>query len=317
MKKQGVDTSKFSLSAVFNEEKYIQIMASRVADKASFYEEASEIIRPRGKEAPELIHRFGDLQGVVESGDAASGWVVWTRTGAPGSVRLLRKFRRLDGRWFNDSETWDYTHRLGPATTTPAPQGPPGYASPREAFEARRKALARRDLCTSFASSTPEAQFQEVESLVIWWLFQHEVLGGSELEYPANAAQKTRFTAYMKKNGVNLSIFAPGDQSFEAIASRVADKASFYEEASEIIRTGGMEAPDFMYDFGDLQEIEASGDAARGWVLWNRHHVYQDGVKKVTGTVRVLRKFRKLDGRWFNDSKTWDYTEFDPANAKQ
>ena len=57
---------------------------------------------------------------------------------APGSVRLLRKFRRVDGRWFNDSETWDYTHR----GTERGAQGPPGYASPREAFEARRKALA-------------------------------------------------------------------------------------------------------------------------------------------------------------------------------
>jgi hypothetical protein len=315
MKKHGVDTSKFSLSAIFNEEKYIQIMASRVSDKATFYEEASELIRPRGKEAPELIHDFGDLQGVAEAGDAASGWIVWTRTGAPGSVRLLRKFRRVDGRWFNDSETWDYTHRLGAAT--PAAQGPPGYASPREAFEARRKALAGRDWRTSFASSTPEAQFQEVESLVGWWCFQHEVLGGSDLEYPASIAQKARFAAFMKKNGVSTSIFASGGGDIETMATRVPDRASFYEEASEIIMTGGMEAPDFIYDFGDLQGVEVSGDAARGWVVWNRDHVYENGVKKVTGTVRVLRKFRKLDGRWFNDSKTWDYTEFDSANSKQ
>jgi hypothetical protein len=314
MKKHGVDTSKFSISAIFNEEKYIQIMASRVADKATFYEEASEIIWPRGKEAPELIHDFGDLQGVAEAGDAASGWIVWTRTGAPGSVRLLRKFRRMDGRWFNDSETWDYTHRLGAAT--PAAQSPPGYASPREAFEARRRALAGRDWRTSFASSTPEVQGQEVAHLVEWWFYLGDRLGGSDLALPASIAQKARFAAFMKKNGVRTSIFAPGGGDIETMASRVPDKAAFYEQASEIIETGGMEAPDFIYDFGDLQGVEVSGDAARGWVVWNRDHVYENGVKKVTRSVRLLRKFRRVGGRWFNDSRIWDYTEFD-ANAKR
>jgi hypothetical protein len=314
MKKRGLEFPRFSPLILWNEEKLIKNMASRVADKATFYEEASELIWPRGKEAPELIHDFGDLQGVAESGDTADGWIVWTCTGVPGSVRLLRKFRRVDGRWFNDSETWDYTHR--PWTATPAAQGPPGYASPREAFEARRKALAERDWRTSFASSTPEVQGQEVENLVWWWFYLGDRLGGSDLELPAKMAQKARFTAFMKKNGVSNSIFGSGGGDIEGMASRVPDKAAFYEEASEYIRTGGMEAPDFIYDFGDLQGVEVSGDAARGWVVWNRDHVYENGVKKVTRSVRLLRKFRRVGGRWFNNSRICDYTEFD-ANTKR
>src|SRR5262245_48756448 len=51
----------------------------------------------------------------------------------------------------------------------PAAQAPPGYSSPREAFEARRKALARREWRTSFASSTPAVQDLEVENLVRCW----------------------------------------------------------------------------------------------------------------------------------------------------
>ena len=142
-------------------------MASRVADKAAFYEEVSEIIRPRGQEAPESTHDFGELQGVAVSGDSASGWVVWSRKEGRRIVRLLRKFRRVDGRWFNDDETWDYTPRRADEA---AAQAPPGYASPREAFEARRKALARRDLRTAFASLTPAAQGREVENLVGEWV---------------------------------------------------------------------------------------------------------------------------------------------------
>jgi hypothetical protein len=218
------------------------------------------------------------------------------------------------GLCLTDSAHRDYTHR--PWTATPAAQVPPGYASPREAFEARRKALAARDWRTSFASSTPEVQGQEVEHLVGWWFYQGDMLGGSDLEWPAKMAQKARFTAFMKKNGVSNSIFGSGGGDIEGMASRVPDKAAFYEQASEIIETGGIEAPDFIYDFGDLQGVEVSGDAARGWVVWNRDHVYENGVKKVTGSVRLLRKFRRVGGRWFNDSETWDYTELD-ANAKR
>lgn len=317
MKKHDVEWPKSVLSSIsflLDEEKLIKTMASRVVDKATFYEEASELIWPRGKEAPELIHDFGDLQGVTETGDTADGWIVWTRTGAPGSVRLLRKFRRVDGRWFNDSETWNYTHRLW--TATPAAQGPLGYASPREAFEARRKALAERDWRTSFASSTPEVQGQEIEHLVWWWFYLGDRLGGSDLELLASIAQKARFAAFMKQHGVRTSIFASGGGDIETMASRVPDKAAFYEQASEIIETGGMEAPDFIYDFGDLQGVEVSGDAARGWVVWNRDHVYENGVKKVTRSVRLLRKFRRVGGRWFNDSRVWDYSEFG-TNAKK
>jgi hypothetical protein len=98
---------------------------------------------------------------------------------------------------------------------------------------------------------------------------------------------------------------------------KLADKAAFYEEANEIQHLGGQEAPDFIYDFVDLQWVEVSGDSARGWIVWNRDHVYENGVKKVSKSVCLLRKFRRVDGRWFNDSETWDYTDFDPKEVQR
>jgi hypothetical protein len=325
MKKYGLEFSDFSplsLGLLIDEEKVLKTAASRVADKAAFYRELSEIIRPRGQETPERIHDFGDLQGIEESGDSASGWVVWKREQGRKPARLLRKFRRVDGRWLNDSETWDYTlwHAVQPA------QVPPGYPSPREAYEAKRKALAERDWRTSFASSTPAAQDLEIEHIVGWWFLMDE--GGKvgpfvnrELGAAAEHAMETKLRLFMKKNGVKKPLIFFGDEQirkmFETLASH---KAAFYEGAYEGMMPVGRESPESEYDMGDLQGVEVSGDTARGWVVWDRDYDYENGVRKTKKgpkTVRLLRKFRKLDGRWFNDNVTWDYTHFDPEEVKK
>ncbi len=311
IKKHGVDASGSSVADRYDDEKFIKRTASQVVDKATFYRDASEIVRFKGEEAPELIHNIGELQGGTESGETASGWVVWTRKHGSGSVRLLRKFRRLNGRWFNDSDTWDYTRRSVDAS---AAQHPPGYSTPREAFEARRKALARRDWHTSFASSTTAVQTREIENLLGTWILGNGmgILNDSELDQAANIVQKAKRSATMKKYRVVMPLFTlNAHMAAKAKARMVADKAAFYEEVSEILRSAGQEAPESIYDIGDLQGIEISGKTATGWVVWNRDHVYENGVKKITRTVRLLRKFRRVDGRWFNDSQTWDYTEFD------
>ncbi|WP_165223794.1 hypothetical protein [Aquisphaera insulae] len=320
MKKHGLELTNFSFGLVFNQEKFIKTMASRVADRAAFYAEASELIRPVGKESPESIHDFGDLQGVVESGDSASGWIVWTFKNSTRSARLLRKFRKVDGRWLNDSETWDYTRRI---SHEPA-QGPPGYASPREAFEARRKALAGRDWRTAFASSTPAVQGQEVENLVSFWVVFETGGGiggpfvGNEPDFAAQEAIEARFRETMKKHGLVFPLFGFGlEERIKAMTPRDADKmASFYEEVSEIMWGGRQEASDSVDGFGDLQGIEVSGDTARGWVAGNRDQVHQDGAKKAAKPVRRLWKFRRLNGRWFNDGMTSDPADHGSEKGK-
>lgn len=278
-----------------------------------------------------------------------------------------------------------------------AAQAPPGYPSPREAFEARRKALARRDWRTSFASSTPAAQELEVANLVGSWVLMESGLVADpfvKLGWLERIVEKAKLRALMKTHGFELTEFwaeydkgyraahgvdlakwkaeirkrrherterylkdhplereefekrlrdspevdhvppRPGEapdppppapelddelllKTIKTVASRVTNKAAFYEEVSEILRSRGQEAPELIYDFGDLQGIAVSGDSARGWIVWNRHHVYEAGVKKVSGSERLLRKFRRLDGRWFNDSETWDYAQFDPKKPKK
>ena len=89
--------------------KATETMMSRVTIKAAFYEEASEIIRSTGDEAPNWVSDSEDLRGVAVSGDSARGWVVWNFRGRE-PTRLLQTFRRLDGRWYNDNETWDLTY---------------------------------------------------------------------------------------------------------------------------------------------------------------------------------------------------------------
>ncbi|HEV3164934.1 MAG TPA: hypothetical protein VGZ22_12970, partial [Isosphaeraceae bacterium] len=162
----------------------------------------------------------------------------------------------------------------------PAAQAPPGYSSPREAFEARRKALARRDWRTCFASSTPAAQDLEVENLVRCCIF-NEVgfeagpFDGDKLGEAERRAGNAKLRATMKKHGLEISNFSFGilfdeEKFITTRATRVADKAAFYEEVSEIIRPRGKEAPELIHDFGDLQGIAVSGDSASGWVVWSR-----------------------------------------------
>jgi hypothetical protein len=98
-----------------------RVILSQLIDKAGFYEEAMELLKPRVVEPGEEDHAFGDLQGVTVSGDTARGWVVCHSEIHMNGVlepikpgRVLCCFRRLDGRWFNDNREADLTRYDGP-----------------------------------------------------------------------------------------------------------------------------------------------------------------------------------------------------------
>jgi hypothetical protein len=91
-----------------------RVILSQFVDKAGFYEEAMELIKPRVVAPGQEDYVFGDLQGVTATGDTARGWVVCQseihvngdrEAIKPG--RVLCRFRRMNGRWYNDNREGD------------------------------------------------------------------------------------------------------------------------------------------------------------------------------------------------------------------
>jgi len=98
-----------------------KVILSQLVDKAGFYEEAMDLLKPKVVEPGEEDYVFGDLQGVTVSGDTARGWVVCHsdirmngERGAFKPGRVLCRFRRLNGRWYNDNREGDLTRYDGP-----------------------------------------------------------------------------------------------------------------------------------------------------------------------------------------------------------
>jgi len=276
-----------------------------------------------------------------------------------------------------------------------AAQAQPGYSSPAEAFEARRRALARRDWRTVFASSTPEVQDDEVLILGQFWIYIEDGMEGGPydgLPEPERKAGMARMRAVMKKHGLVLQeiwaehdrqfhaahgvdrakivadlrkrgrermeearkkatteerkefddflkghpevvdefILLPGEKPnppipepdlelfFKIMMSRITDKAAFHEEASELFKPKtkdkDKDKPGDADVFGDLKGLIVTGDSAKGWIVWSRSQMV-NGTRDVWPPVRVLRKFRRLDGRWYNDDLSEDRTHFDDAKA--
>jgi hypothetical protein len=208
------------------------------------------------------------------------------------------------------------------------PQTPRGYASPREAFEGRRTAIARRDWRTAFSSLTPESQEAEVYNLCAGWIWIEcdgecgpiDGPGESDSQRKAGVA---RLRAITKKHGVDLekvrveyvrrhhdtpsvNLDATLDE-FERMsriaAAKVTNKAAFYEEATELFTRKVRD--DLDPDYGDLQGLTVSGDRARGWVLKTTYCLVGSSsgqpLRKLAGTYRLERCFRRIGGRWFVD----------------
>lgn len=270
----------------------------------------------------------------------------------------------------------------------PATDAPPGYASPQEAFEARRDAVARRDWRRAFASSTPEVQDAEVSLLGFGWLLVEGGMEGGPFDGPGEEGRKegrVKLRATMKKYGLDAErLWAEYDKRYLAshgvdlakikaelrrrgrerlerrlqehpderaeveehlkehpedadlfllppdpgeepdpslpdlddplliavILALVADKAGFYEEASEIFTPRAKDESGYVDVFGNLKGVTVAGDSAKGWIRWSRS-VMRNGTRDVWKPVRVLRKFRRLDGRWYNDSPWEDLTDYD------
>lgn len=94
------------------------------------------------------------------------------------------------------------------------------------------------------------------------------------------------------------------------ILSQLVDKAGFYEEAMELIKPRVVAPGQEDYVFGDLQGVTVSGDTARGWVVC-RSEIRVNGVREAIKPGRVLCRFRRMNGRWYNDNREGDLTRYD------
>jgi hypothetical protein len=94
------------------------------------------------------------------------------------------------------------------------------------------------------------------------------------------------------------------------ILSQLVDKAGFYEEAMELLKPKVVAPGQEDYVFGDLQGVTVSGDTARGWVVC-RSEIRVNGVREAIKPGRVLCRFRRMNGRWYNDNREGDLTRYD------
>ena len=71
-----------------------------VTDKAAFYDEVKEFMTPKVpkiKDPLDLTYDYGDLEGLIESGNTAKGWVAWTMyhlDGQPGKPNVKVAYPR-------------------------------------------------------------------------------------------------------------------------------------------------------------------------------------------------------------------------------
>lgn len=105
------------------------------------------------------------------------------------------------------------------------------------------------------------------------------------------------------------------DMELEArvILSQIVDKAGFYEEAMDLVKPKVVAPGQEEYVFGDLEGVTVSGDKARGWVLCKSElkNNYNDPIRP----GRILCRFIKINGRWYNDNREGDLERFDnPQN---
>lgn len=261
-----------------------------------------------------------------------------------------------------------------------------GYSSPREAFDAMRKAADRRDWRAVFSSLTPASQdaaFLELCYGCLW------IEAGGEygpFDTDGDAARKrqeAKLRATLKKYGLDShaidaayarkyremhgfdlkkfwadaerccrkrldeyfaahpqlrkqDFIIPADaeegsddpeMDFDVLTKvalqLVANKAAFYEEAMELLtpergrplnatvlgqrsKATSILAP----DYGDLQGLKITGDLATGWVTMTSYHL-SGGVKVADPPQRLLRSFRRLNGRWYLDNLKGDFQPFE------
>lgn len=213
-----------------------------------------------------------------------------------------------------------------------------GYSSPRDVFNAFRKARNSRDYRTEFYCLTPDSQDQATFGLV------EEQPAYQLLEFPIKAKvleTLTKYgpkwsiveaeykTKYHKKYGIDppcsaeeivrnggpalakrfpREVNAPPPSSddallYDIVLSLVPDKAKLYEEVN-LAHTGG----DALPRIGKLHGLDIHGDTAVGYL---RETVvsYQRGTtdqtkKKAEDVVWKPFSFRRLNGRWFVDEFT-------------
>jgi hypothetical protein len=98
------------------------------------------------------------------------------------------------------------------------------------------------------------------------------------------------------------------------ILSQLVDKAGFYEEAMELLKPKVVAPGQEDYVFGDLQGVTVSGDTARGWVVC-LSEIHVDGVREAIKPGPVLCRSRRMNSRWYNDTREGDLTRYDsPRN---
>jgi hypothetical protein len=94
------------------------------------------------------------------------------------------------------------------------------------------------------------------------------------------------------------------------ILSQLIDKAGFYEEAMDLAKPTVVAPGQEDYVFGDLQGVTVSGDTARGWVVCHSE-IHVNGVREAIKPGRVICRFRRMNGRWYNDNREGDLTRYD------
>ncbi len=99
------------------------------------------------------------------------------------------------------------------------------------------------------------------------------------------------------------------------ILSQIIDKAGFYEESTDLVKPRVVIPGQEDYAFGDLQGVTIAGDTAKGWVVCHTD-IHVSGLKDAIKPGRVLCRFRRLNGRWYNDNREGDLARYDEPRER-
>ncbi len=120
-----------------------------------------------------------------------------------------------------------------------------------------------------------------------------------------------RVRAMLKAHGLGIHKFQAEYKKRGMVGEdKLVDKAGFHEEAMELIKPKVVAPGQEVFLFGDLQGVIVSGDTARGW-FGCRGEVRVEGVREAIKPGRVLRGFRRMNSRWYNDNREGDLTRYD------
>lgn len=192
--------------------------------------------------------------------------------------------------------------------TAQEPKEPPTYGSPKEVFEAYRKAIAEGDWPNTFHCLSDDAKKQAIYDVYMSGSFQLGDLGRKAAKVQSEYGASSRVVEaeyqkrYLAKNSSGTSD-GTGDGGIEVLQEildeLIDDKLGFYVATQKLLAD-----PESTPAFGPLEQVEVSNNLAKGQAQVT---IYVFSAENGGPVERKETKspgtyyFRKVGKSWFID----------------